>query len=400
MDANRAARDLGHLVAQSRGRLPASTAANDLTIAIGTSPGGLSLAADTRLSKAALLYADRVILYSPSAVMLASAEALGELDNSGMVAFLRAIAPSLEGGSTTLRACDEYELLQRKRHRSRAEIIATIKFEQILRHAVRDLGDAGANLVQQAGGTELAVAIAAGVVEIDPLLDPVVDSRSDVPDELLHAYTRKLDSLLWDPRVYPLFDDATGDLVRSHVAEGLFKLSAGANRRGKQAATAAAFVARMPALPHASMTDVLDIRSELADARTRFRAAVIRLSKLLDSTLVGEDLAAELQDIYDAEVAPALEDIAEAFLTRAYLREFLATAAEDVRSLITQGAGITLGLAGLGHLPALTATSVGIAAAGASLATEMKLKVSRAREVGTANQLYFLYEADQRLRGR
>jgi hypothetical protein len=299
----------------------------------------------------------------------------------------------------TLQACDEYERLRRKRRRSRVEIVATIKFEQILRQAVRDLGDTGAKLIERAGGKELTTAIAAGVVEIDPLLDPVIDSTSDVPEDLLHAYTRKLDSLLSDPRVYPLFDDATGDFVRAHVEEGLFKLSSGANRRGKQAATAAAFVARMPALPNASMTDVLDVRSELADPRRRFRAAVIRLAKLLESTIVGEDLTAELQDLYDAEVAPALEEIAEAFLTRAYLKELLVSAAEDARSLITQGAGIAVGLAGLEHMPALTATSCGMAAAGASLATKTTVRVNRGRRVAVANQLYFLYEADQLLHG-
>jgi hypothetical protein len=317
-----------------------------------------------------------------------------------MIAFLRSTAPALEGAGAILQACDHYELLRRKRHRSRPEILATVKFEQILRQAVRDFGEAGAKLVEQAGGDELAEAIAAGLVEIDPLFDPAVDSQTEVAEDLLRAYTRKLAALLSDTGVYPLFDDATGDFVRAHVAEGLFTLSSGANRRGKQAATAAAFVARMPALPNASMVDVLDVRSELAEPLGRFRVAIIRLSKLVESTIVGNELTAELQDLYDAEVAPALEEIAEAFLARAFLRELLASAAEDVRSLITQGAGIALGLAGLEHLPALTATSVGIATAGASLATDAALSVSRGRREAADNQLYFLYTTDQQLGAR
>src|SRR5262245_59542616 len=122
VDSPTAAREIGTVVAHTRGVLSAPAKVDGLTIAIGTSPGGLSLADETRLSKAASLYADHVILYSPTAVMLANAEALGHLNNDGMLAFLRAVVPLVDGGDTALRACDEYDRLRRKRRRSRGEI--------------------------------------------------------------------------------------------------------------------------------------------------------------------------------------------------------------------------------------------------------------------------------------
>jgi len=52
---------------------------DDVRIAITTSPSGISLASETRLLKPALLYADHVTLYSPTAALLVSTRSVGEM---------------------------------------------------------------------------------------------------------------------------------------------------------------------------------------------------------------------------------------------------------------------------------------------------------------------------------
>ena len=58
------AAQVGKVIGQRRGHaVPLQRPGDGLTIAVGTSPQGLSLANEARLAKAALLYADRVVLY-------------------------------------------------------------------------------------------------------------------------------------------------------------------------------------------------------------------------------------------------------------------------------------------------------------------------------------------------
>jgi hypothetical protein len=396
MEEQEKAGAIGGVVARRRDALPIPRNLDVLTIAIGTYPRGLSLAAETRLSKAALLYADRVVLYSAAAALLASVEELGRLNDDGVIAFLRQVAPAMHE-PTILQACDMYEVLRRKRRRSRDEILATARFKSMLRQAVTDFGSVAESLLADAGAAELAPALKAGVVEIDPLVAP--DGVAG-DDDLSQAYFHRLGALLSEAGVYPLFDDETGDLVRAGVVEGLFEIPTGAERRGKQVGAAAEFIVRIPALPGASMAEVLDVRAELHGPLKRFRISVIRLSRLIESSFLEEDFSGEAQDVYDAEVAPALEEIAEAFITNSYLKEMAASTAKDVKTLLAGGAALTLGLAGIADVPTIAATSIGVASAAGSTAVQASFNVKRRREEARRNQVYFLYQANKVLESR
>jgi len=384
------AAQIGEIIGQRREHaVPSGQPGGGLTIAVGTSPQGLSLANEARLAKAALLYADQVVLYSPSAVLLASAEQLGHLDVDGLIAFLRQVAPAL-GEQGALEACDRFEQLRRKRHKSRDEILAIERFKMMAREAASGFATAAETMLAQAGAEELQPALDAGVLRLDPLL--AADSSN-----VAAAYLGKLGELLAQSDVHVVFDDETGGLVRAGVAEGLFEVSAGAERRGKQAAAATGFIGRMPALPRASMKQVLDVREELREPLGRFRPAVIRLARLIEGGMLSGDVAAEIQDIYDADVAPALEDIAAAFTRDAYLRELLGAAFDDVRTLLACGAGLVAGIADPAHLPALASDALGVGAAAIPIASKALYRVKAGREAARQDHLYFLYRANQEL---
>jgi hypothetical protein len=385
------AAQLGEVIGQRRGRaVPSGQTGGGLTIAVGTSPQGLSLANEARLAKAALLYADQVVLYSPSAVLLASAEQLGHLDVDGLIAFIRQVAPAL-GEQKMVEACDLFEQVRRKRHKSRDEILAIGRFKTIAQEAASGFATAAETMLAEAGAAELQPALDAGVLRLDPLLTP--DSS-----DFAEAYLGKLGELLAQPDVHLVFDDETGDLVRAGVAEGLFEVSAGAERRGKQAAAATGFIGRMPALPRASMEQVLDVREELREPLGRFRPAVIRLARLIEGGMLSDDFAEEVQDIYDSEVAPALEDIAGAFTRDAYLRELLGAAFDDVKTLLACGAGLVAGIANPAHLPALASDALGVGAAAIPIASKALYRVKAGRDAARQDHLYFLYRANQELR--
>jgi hypothetical protein len=93
-DETGAAAEIGRLVTNRRGDAVRTPEPRGLTIAIGTAAHGLTLDAETRLAKAAILYADHIILFNPTAAMLASAQHLGSLDDDQMIGFLRLMAPA------------------------------------------------------------------------------------------------------------------------------------------------------------------------------------------------------------------------------------------------------------------------------------------------------------------
>lgn len=387
---------LGELITQRRTALsaPSPARAGELRMAVGTAPNAnaLSLATDVRLVKAALLYADRVVLYSPAATILASTEHVGSLDEDEMVEFLRQVAPIVDNPQA-IEFCDSFEQLKRRRHRKRQDLTQLIQARRLLRNAVKTLGADAQRISASAGGDELGVAVKAGLLEIDPLVDPSGGG-------ILETYIVKLDALLTHATTYPLFDDEIGEFVRLRGAEGLFEISAGNERRGKQAAIASDLLSRMPALPNASMTDVLSVRRDLEKPLGRFRAIVIGLAKQLESELLDADLDGEIQDIYLSQIAPALDDLADQFASSIYLRELADASADDLKWLFAAGAGLTLGLAGVGHLPALTATSIGAGGIAASTAVKTASAVGRTRSTARRNHLYFLYRANNKLAKR
>lgn len=360
---------------------------------LGTAPSRrLSLKVEVRLAKAALLYADAVVLFSPTAAALLGTAEWADQPASAVVAFLREVAPAFQG-SRLIEACDFYDVLRRKRRRTRAELQQLAHGEAILREGARELGAKGRELLSEStGGGELEVARAAGVLHVDPLI-----SGSEGMEQ---AFLNKLDDLMTRSSAYPLFDEQVRELIDERVTRGLVAPEAGAIRRGKQAGSAASSIQRMPALPGASMSDILKVRGSLVEPLGRFRAGVIKLSRMVEATPLDRDFDAEVRDIYVSEVDPALQEIAEAFLLRGYAREFIDASFHDIHALFAGAAGLGIEVAGSDHFSAIAAAASGVGAAGGVTAAHAANRVRHNRHAARANQMYFLYEANRRLRGR
>ena len=336
-----------------------------LSIVISTSPGaGITLAEEIRLAKPALLYGDKVTLYSPTAAMLLSVGHIAELDDDGLMTFLEAVGPSLGPAAPTLFA--QFRALATKRHRTRQELQALGQMKRALRQMAMEIGERYEELLEDAGAAELIPAIEAGLVEIDPI---VMDEHVGDDDILIKSYMDKLKSLLVARTSYPLFDEDTGTLVRAAVGEGMFDLGATAKRRGKQAATATDYITRVPAFPGATIAEVLDIRSE-SPSRSCASSTVADLSREVEAAAHDEDFAAEVADLYVTEVEPVLLELREAVETNTYLRQLLGKVSSDAKTFIAGPAVLTLGLIGWTELSAVVAAGVTTGAAATAAAAE------------------------------
>jgi hypothetical protein len=363
--------------------------ANGLNITVATAPTGLTLEEEIRLAKPALIYGDRVTLYSPAAMMLASAEHVAALDDDGLVEFMRMASSALGPEAEDMAAY--YEALKNKPHRNRGELQEFLKVKRLLRQMAGELQNAVNPMLEEAGAGELAPAIHSGLLTIDPLLTEFSDDQ----DELVNAFMDKLRDLLTSRSAYPLFDEQVGGLVRAGIDEGMFEIGPTARRRGKNVGVASEFIARVPAFPEASIAEILGVREDLRPPLTRFRSAVSAFSSHVEAAAHEKDFAAEVADIYLAEVEPALQDIREAVDGNTYLKQLSRQAVAGARDALTRGGMIAIGLMGLADAPAVASVVVGAGAAVVQAGSNAARQRADTRTAIERNRLFFLYQAER-----
>ncbi len=378
-------------------------ARSSLRIAIATAPQvsreGVSLAEDIRLVKPALLYADTVTLYSPAAAMLLLVGGVAHLSAQKRMVLVRQLYPLFkpEQAPVLLAMLDDYQRLDaRKRGRSRDELLAYLRLRPEMERLRNDIDRVWNDeliptvetMLESAGATELAGAMSAGLLVVDPL---VKGNEEFDNDRVIEAFVAKLAEVLSGRGIYPLFDDQTGTLVRHGLSDGLFKASPITRERGKQVAAASEFLTRLPAFPKANVSEILDIRAELEAPLVRFRAAMVDLGRLVESAAYEEEFPEQVDELYRAKVEPALLEIEEQVRSNSYLRVLIGEIVGDSKTLL---AGIlAVGIAHAADLPQLVA---GGAAAGQVIAKAAWEKHIRGQQI-SEHELYFLYRTEHLL---
>jgi hypothetical protein len=384
-----------------------SGAMPEITIAVATSPSrGLSLDEEIRLVKPALIYADAVTLISPVASLLQAAVDVGASEDLTM-ALVRQLGPTLDPQAA--EAFAHYDELTRKRRPTREEKRQIAQFRDLLAQGSEELFAKSREILAEAGANELLPAIQAGLVQVDPVIRGTDDAVAEVAsavamaagveaanDSLIaESFMARVRDLLADPFAYPLFDEMVGEIVRSHVAEGLFEVGTVTTRRGKQVTAASRLLETLPAFPAASIEEILDIRQELLGPLTNFRAAVAEMERLIQSAAYDADFPAEVEDLYLEKVAPALQEIAELVRDNSYLRQLMRAGVGDAKSILTGVLTMGVaGLAGVSHLAA-AALAAGVPTAAAALRSALATKTAQ-REI-EGHHLFFLYRTEELL---
>ncbi len=292
---------------------------------------------------------------------------------------------------------DDYQRLDaRQRGRSRDELLAYLRLRPEMERLRNDIDRVWNDeliptvetMLESAGATELAGAMSAGLLVVDPL---VKGNEEFDNDRVIEAFVAKLAEVLSGRGIYPLFDDQTGTLVRHGLSDGLFKASPITRERGKQVAAASEFLTRLPAFPKANVSEILDIRAELEAPLVRFRAAMVDLGRLVESAAYEEEFPEQVDELYRAKVEPALLEIEEQVRSNSYLRVLIGEIVGDSKTLL---AGIlAVGIAHAADLPQLVA---GGAAAGQVIAKAAWEKHIRGQQI-SEHELYFLYRTEHLL---
>lgn len=355
-----------------------------------SSPDEPMLSREIRLCRAALLYGDAVTLYSPNALMLGSLEQLGGADDDGRMAFMRTVLPILQPdrGQEFIEAWDGLNQLRRKRHRTPDELRLVIALRQQLKQTWAELAEVIGQLLETAGAHELVPALQSGLLELHPILEAGMSVADDL---MIKGLVARTGEVLADSTMYPLFDDAMGDLVRAGLQQGMFTIPPRTGVHARQAGAAAGLFEMLPSFPMAHVDEILDIRAELEGPLVRFRGALAELAVGMQADAHDEGFREELDDLWVAKVAPALREIHDLIGQHTYLRELANRLTNAGQTLAAAGLGVVMAKGA--HAPDLLA--LGTAMAIPAIRAEWERRNVR-REV-QRHQFYFLYGIQDRL---
>lgn len=346
---------------------------------------GLNLSPVTEMTKAALLYADRVTIASPSASLLTALASLTLGDERQRMRTLSELASALPGGET-IPPMVAY--LLSKRHYSREELLVRNR----LRESTRELERIVEHQLDEAGAAELAPAIESGVVDIDLLGVDELTAEGDI-EIILEHFTKLMETMVSSSSTsHPLFDASASDLLKAMIDEGA--IGHADLGPATEISMAKSLISSLEAFPQASMDVVLDVRARLADPLTRFRVAMDDMAREVRVTPVGPAFDAEVRRLYRARVEPALLEIRET-IEELGARPTLARAASS--GLPTAAISFLVGAA-LDPADWIKLGAVG----GAVVVTAAKeyLKRQEVAKRAKSNEIFFLYAADCALAGR
>jgi hypothetical protein len=379
------------------------------------------LRAAARLVKPALLYADRVTIYSPAASMMSAVAELGGVTDPRQQLLLTLeivkevpqLAAQLDAPDETLDQLKAFLTIDpRLVRRIGALHGARDELDQLYEQLggldsiwQQQMPEAIAKAKDTLGADELLVAVQAGAVKVadlgetptseviaDSLRRATGESTGTAVDDLILRFTARIVEMLSERRTFPLLDAQSSGLVRALEKEVVLAPSPHALHHGAEMASAASFMGYLPYFPDLSIDEVLDLRKSLSKPLVRFRGALSRLSREFESRPIDEAFEAEVEDAWRTQVVPALADIREALAEHGLLSEAASIALGDPRRLVVEAGGVLA--AAHGDVLSLSALLTTGLAAGVPLADVAGRAFRQSREAkrdARKSAFYFLH---------
>lgn len=384
-------RPFSHAAAILQFRTGMDAVTNKLHITIGTVPM-LEPEKDLGAVKAALLYADKVKLYSLSSHSRLASLAMRELPQDALLSLMTALAPAVMAEQLDI-APDESKLVgELARMTSNLPDKSSLTTDQEAEIA-RLTEDFRTGLISYSEALELERIGSRSQLEAAIRADVLdVQYFDELNFQATRDFVQSLSSTVASGSTYPLFDDPSGMLLRAGIESGRVELAGQPKKRG-HCILAADLLSRLPLFQEATVSEILDIRSALERPLTKFRAKMLELSGTLEHSAWDEAFPQEADILFHEQIAPAVQEIEQAAednrLTYVGAKNFIK------RPLYS---GTTVFGAAVGMIPDLAnrvAVTGGIAAAAGAVAwayTAFDEWLSKQREI-EGNHLFFYYKA-------
>jgi hypothetical protein len=359
-----------------------------ITVVSGFGGGGgeLDVSHETALVKAALLYADRVTLASPIVAMLATVAPFLGLNAQERADAVLEIVGQMPGQGEVVAAI---RALERKKRKTVEEHYRLRGLTAALKSSGDDMAKVVEDILTKAGVEELGTAVAAGVLDLDPLgFDE--GGKSERVGERVTSLLAEV--VAPGSTTFPLLDEDTAGLLAAMVKEGVAPVPAIGHLA--QPAIATRWIGEMQAYPFADMKAVLDLRETLKDPLVRYRQAIIEVSDAFRNSPMSEAFGREAGDAYRKNVTPELLRLEELAKDKAVLALLRHAATSDQLAKVT---GAALGFVGASQadMPQLVgaAAGVGVSTVASIVARRKDLSKQQRRSA-----YFYLFELERRSR--
>jgi hypothetical protein len=250
---------------------------------------------------------------------------------------------------------------------------------------------------ERAGGIELLGGLESGVIQ---LADSGLEAGST--DAMVSAYVQLVKDLLRNPRTHLMFDDSTGNLIRSMIRENYVERLHLALKHLNNVSLGSGLIRRLPAFTAAPLKEILDLRSDVDGSLSRYRRAVAGFSQHISSPSYDSDFESEVDDLWRNEVDPAIHEIKEQLADHSLVREIGRHLGADLKNMVFAASGpfVALGVQSFASLDAMVATAAGAATPILAVAQETMQSMQARREAlrdAQTNDLFYLYDLGTKL---
>ncbi len=348
--------------------------------AANTTSDGVSINHELRLLKVALLYADRVRLYSPAVNIISKYVRMAVLPRDNLIR-------EYVGSEADSKVTETFALLvelrskeNRTSHESSVLASAEKRLDEIHQDILRNLSA----WADETKLTEINRPVQEGIIEIVQL------DLSDTRKGIVQFITEVVD-VIASGNSYALVDDLTGAIVNEVIHQHtLPPLTEPLQSGMKQPAILAELFSELPLFESARLDEILDIRRELEQERIRFCATIIDYASKIQSLPWDDTFEAELDLLFRGQVKPAIADIVDSIKSNMPLAQFAKNVYTNPAT-IAGALGLVAGPAS--QIPGLIGLTAGVGSAMAKTYFETR---SRQKQL-KSNGLYFYYAAGELL---
>lgn len=333
-------------------------------------PDTRALRSELSLARSAALYADKLILLSPYAhlVQQLAHEQVELADPKSVLEAMRTQRPDLY---QALHAEADPQALYRA-------LIASVQMQAVVPAVAANV-------------EELGRAAGMGFLTQRPV---IVDAD---PDALLNSMTDALFQLLLDPTVHAVCDARAATIMRYSARRGDGRLTASIAKRNREAELGAGLIARLPAFPQAPINELLDVKADLQEPLTRYRAAVARLEKDMPQDVGSAEIDADIQAAWRAHVAPALDELQDILTEHSFVRSLARSAGSSARDLVLAGSALSLATSNISHIAASASAAAGAVGAAAQLVASATLARATKHHEARRGDFFYLQELSRRI---
>lgn len=368
---------------------------NELHITVGSTPNTTNPSAvskeflenDLRMTKAALLYADKVTLCSISTSALTEVASFRDIPPSKRPDFLKFLFELLPDDPAT-KTFNSVLYVAKTMGLNTDELISST----LAGEGWKDMQTAIDRFIEDAGGTGLVQAIDNDLLTIHHFESPIrrVFNEAEIK-KLTLEYITTVSTSVSNAETYPLFDEDTSEVIRAGIDAGIFPVKDSAVVRGKEVGLASDLLARLPVFPLASIEETLELRNELRPYLIRFRSAMIKFSEGIKKASWDKDFPFDAEQVFRREIEPAVLSIEQEVKANKFVTE-LVRKLSDRSFLVPSGGGIALAISNV-PVPAIATIAIGALIGGGNAVYDTYKEWNKKNRELQQNNLFFYYKA-------